>query len=546
MLHQRSPQGSWFKTPLRTTPSSPFSFPSARSPSVLSKRRLISTYAPILVLSIFIFFPISSRIPIYHASSSHALPIPQSSYYTPLSATLPHVTRPQKPIENDWTTPSVLTALATSNYERTPQNDDVNLILFTTGIRTKYSARRLEILGCVIGNAFFNLTRRLGHTVVLCRIPKTALLPPSKDPFSLLTRPRISVAVRDDSGLRRNLDRTIQDGSETFFPIRPYLVSLPNPKNFSIPPSFVVKSSLTFHPSMLYASWSESTSQTNRERISVSEAPHELCLMTAMRLYPYLLEPFLAYYRQLGVDRFFLYDNLCEYDLKIFEGPDVEVVYWPWARSQIQSFTHFLHAARGRCKWVAFFDADEFAFVGANNNKSPRVGLLKQYVNLRGKQGYGQVVLPFISMRNNGHLRIPEGPIPEIYTMRSTAHGVVGIGKSIVSMTCFWGEHKVHYAVEWNRIDSKPGSGCEKYSNITMDLNPRALTDNAQLVHYTRRSWEEYRLKHRYGTSSAANTHRPKKILGKSPPKWYMEGGKRYTTFRDYWRMIMKESISAP
>ena len=262
--------------------------------------------------------------------------------------------------------------------------------------------------------------------------------------------------------------------------------------------------------------------------------------MTAMRQFPHLIKGFFDYHRQLGVDQFFLYDNMCPYDLKIHEGPDVQVVYWPWARSQRQSFTHFLNAARGRCEWVAFFDADEYAFVGMGDRNTSHQDLLKRYIDLREKQGYGQVLLPFIRMRNNKHLRIPDGPVPEMYTMRDTEVLPDGVGKSIVSMSCAWGEHRVHYVNGWRNVKYEPGSGCATYHNKTWDLNPKRLMDNAHLVHYTKRSWEEHRLKHIFGAATPNNKNRPKRDLGISPPKWYMEGGEKYTTFREYWREVMR------
>ena len=462
-----------------------------------------------------------------------------SPSYVPLSATLPHVKRPQKPIENDWTALSILTALATVSYERGTPSDVAKLLIFTTGIETGTLNRSFEVIACVVNGRFFEVASRMGCTLA-CHVPISALLPPPNNQTSKRSPPTVSLLLRDDDMLQSALKNEVLIGVETFAPLHPYVTRLNLPKNNSIPPSYMVKSSLTFHPSMLQTSWSSSTLLSKNLTVSTPKPPYRLCLMTAMRQFPHLIKGFFDYHRRLGVDKFFLYDNMCAYDLKIHEGPDVEAVYWPWARSQRQSFTHFLNAARGRCEWVAFFDADEYAFVGTDDHKTSHQGLLKRYIDMREMQGYGQVVFPFIKMRNHKHLRIPDGPVPEMYTMRDTDNEpTYGFGKIIVSTSCTWGEHRVHYVNGWKVHKYGPGHACQTYENKTYVLNPKQLKDNAHLVHYTDRSWEENRLKHVFGAATPNNKFRPKRDLGTSPPKWYMEGGEKYTAFRDYWRMVM-------
>jgi glycosyltransferase involved in cell wall biosynthesis len=87
---------------------------------------------------------------------------------------------------------------------------------------------------------------------------------------------------------------------------------------------------------------------------------------------PYLKE-WIAYHRLIGVEHFWLFNNLSKDDYKEVLAPYiqeglVELYDVPidchtlnqWNAVQTRSYNRALNYARGRCKWLAVIDADEF------------------------------------------------------------------------------------------------------------------------------------------------------------------------------------------
>lgn len=450
------------------------------------------------------FIVISSLVYVFFKLHFTPPPAKSFSFPLPLSKTLQSFIRPNILLMNDWKRPLVLTALAR------PANEfNVFLIIFTTGVITKGFGRKLNVVGCLVGESDFPV-KAWKTGLIVCRIPAHHLRPGTP----------ISVLLQKDQLLTESLRGELRFGDEVF-KLQPGDVKPVN-SNFSQD----VQQLLGGQPAMKVRSnvmWSESLFQTSNPDVQ----RHELCLMTAMRQYPYLLPDFFEYYRRLGVDKFYVYDNMAVEDLRKYETNDVEVVYWPWSRSQTQSFSHFLIAGRTRCRYTAFFDADEYVMVGGDGKD-----LLKRYVRNRVMQGFKQIIFPFIMMLNSEYIRTPNGSLPELYTRRENVQQNYKVGKAIVDMDCEWRRHKIHFVK-----GSYP-----TYHNYSMELKPESLQHNSRIVHYTKRSWEEYTMKHATGGSSAISPHQPVKILDvQSPNIVYMDlsYSTEYTVFRDKWRRIM-------
>ena len=255
---------------------------------------------------------------------------------------------------------------------------------------------------------------------------------------------------------------------------------------------------------------------------------YEFCAMTAMRQYPFLLKDWMSYYRRRGVDYFYIYENNAKVPLRNHvDTRFAEVVHWPWSRSQMQSSNHFLMAAKNRCKFVAFFDGDEFAMVGNGNE-----GALKRYVKHKTKKGYKQIAFHFLNMVNNGYVRRPQGSLPDLHTRREKDQKIK-IGKVVVNMDTPWFRHVIHMV---------HGERHRKFWNTTLELNPLSLDHNAMLVHYTKRSWEDYCAKYATGGASVMTLIRPKKILdvNNPDPKYMNEEYEEFFNFRKRWNQIIK------
>lgn len=80
----------------------------------------------------------------------------------------------------------------------------------------------------------------------------------------------------------------------------------------------------------------------------------------------------------------YIYDNgVGDVEIeKAFLGRDtVEVVIWPWVKSQQIAQAHFLRAGRRRCEWTVLCDMDEWVMpVVLGKGKDAAAGALREYV----------------------------------------------------------------------------------------------------------------------------------------------------------------------
>lgn len=95
---------------------------------------------------------------------------------------------------------------------------------------------------------------------------------------------------------------------------------------------------------------------------------HELCACTMVWNQASALREWIMYHSWLGVDRWFIYDNNSDDDTEKvirdfdLQGYNVSRQNWPWIKTQEAGFSHCALRARDECKWVGFFDVDEFFY----------------------------------------------------------------------------------------------------------------------------------------------------------------------------------------
>ncbi|KAJ4836779.1 hypothetical protein Tsubulata_013602 [Turnera subulata] len=95
---------------------------------------------------------------------------------------------------------------------------------------------------------------------------------------------------------------------------------------------------------------------------------YELCACTMMWNQASFLREWIMYHGWLGVQRWFIYDNNSDDGLKEVvdelnaENYNVSRHAWPWIKTQEAGFSHCALRARHECKWVGFFDVDEFFY----------------------------------------------------------------------------------------------------------------------------------------------------------------------------------------
>ncbi len=130
---------------------------------------------------------------------------------------------------------------------------------------------------------------------------------------------------------------------------------------------------------------------------------------------PFLRE-WIELHRVVGVERFFLYNNLSQDDHEEALAPYLEeglvTLYdWPIEPGQTRAYDHCLATHGPATRWIAFIDLDEFLF-SPTGAQVPEV--LCDFEHLSG------LGVPWALFGTSGHETRPAGLVMENYTIRST------------------------------------------------------------------------------------------------------------------------------
>ncbi|KAL9246449.1 hypothetical protein vseg_019982 [Gypsophila vaccaria] len=107
---------------------------------------------------------------------------------------------------------------------------------------------------------------------------------------------------------------------------------------------------------------------------------YELCGCSMVWNQAAFIKEWIAYHAWLGVQRWFVYDNNSDDGLKDvineLDGQNYNVTrhVWPWVKSQEAGFSHCVLRARDECRWVGFFDVDEFYYFPPPKIRSGTIG----------------------------------------------------------------------------------------------------------------------------------------------------------------------------
>jgi Glycosyltransferase family 92 len=203
---------------------------------------------------------------------------------------------------------------------------------------------------------------------------------------------------------------------------------------------------------------------------------------------PYLRE-WIEFHRLVGVERFYLFNNLSVDNHREVLAPYVEagivaLTDWPVRPAQIQCYDQCLKDYRDEARWIAFIDLDEFLF---SPTERPVAEILEEFEQWPG------VGANWAVFGSAGHATPPAGLVIESYTRRTGDDAINCHIKSIVDprrVRAFCMPHFFIYtdgtAVDENK---RPITG-----------PPYALTDRVSLSrlrvnHYATKSEEEYRRK---------------------------------------------------
>lgn len=152
--------------------------------------------------------------------------------------------------------------------------------------------------------------------------------------------------------------------------------------------------------------------------------PHEMCICTMARNQARFLKEWVMYHAQIGVQRWYIYDNNSEDDTdRVIESLsdanyNISRHIWPWIKTQEGGFAHCALRARESCDWVGFIDVDEFFHL-------PEGLMLPDVIsNITSNSNYtsiGELRVSCYSFGPSGLKHVPQQGVMVGYTCRMAA-----------------------------------------------------------------------------------------------------------------------------
>jgi hypothetical protein len=215
---------------------------------------------------------------------------------------------------------------------------------------------------------------------------------------------------------------------------------------------------------------------------------------------PYLRE-WIEFHRLVGVERFYLYDNLSTDDhaevLRPYVDSGIVVPHSVTAvPAQMTAYQDCLLRHRDEPRWIAFIDLDEFLFSPLGR---PLTELLEDYERWPG------IGVNWAVFGTSGHVTKPPGLVIENYTRRTSAAGYNRHIKSIVD------PREVRAFGSAHLFMLRSGPTVDEHGRPITGL-PSSKSDEVsferlRVNHYATKSEQEYRRKLARG---AADNFRPK------------------------------------
>ena len=438
-------------------------------------------------------------------------------------------------LKHKWSQPLVI-----QSYVRYKADvkDGMEVVLITTGVSMGSFQRNFTGAGCMIGNHVYPVDE-FRQDKAICTVPK-GITKGQHMTLVIFKDEVVEAALEGPVTITKGFVAELEEGD---------LLPLKNgTKLHGALEEVDPEGLLAVNSRIMYSEQLDPYSPSDYKALP----RYEICLATQIKPSTDLLPDWLDYHRRLGADFVYVFDNHAEEDVSalLAHRHDVEVLYWPWEKSQIQAFTYSLYAMRARCEWVFLMDTDEYVMVGLDGSDSlskRALPPLKEYIREKEKAGYAQVKFHWLIMKNSGYEERPDKPVPEAYVHREDpqlkSHASVTLGKTAISMNYNWVRSNAHARLA--------GEKARKFHNYSDEFYPKRINDTGMIVHYRKRSWVEYQEKLQSGR---ANINNPMSVSYLE--KWgsganderkglYMRlsesNRKEYTHFRDIWRRVSRE-----
>jgi len=213
------------------------------------------------------------------------------------------------------------------------------------------------------------------------------------------------------------------------------------------------------------------------------------------------IKEWLEYHKLVGVDKFIVYDNNSEDDLKSILQPyidagEVDYVFYPktqadfekkgkkteyWA-FQAYAYNDAIKKYRNKSKWIGFIDIDEF-IIPVKSEKIIDVINEIEKNTMKGKEFVG-LAINWVMYGFSGHREKPEGLIIENFIRNE---GIQAEYKSIVNPRTVI-LYQVHAALHFFKIEMVNEQGKKAYIPDVL----RANIEKIRINHYYTKSYEEY------------------------------------------------------
>lgn len=219
------------------------------------------------------------------------------------------------------------------------------------------------------------------------------------------------------------------------------------------------------------------------------------------------LKEWIEYHRIVGVDHFYLYDNLStDNSMEILqpyiEEGVVEVIEWPDRPGQMTAYIDCARRHKEESDWIGFIDTDEFIVPVKNDN-------IKDF--LAGFRDRGSVLINWKYFGYDGHIsRNIKNLVTEDFTQTTKKYSQLG--------KCFWNTRYAYrddnpenmWQIHWLYTVSPDGRlnplvNCfdevcnEKYQFAKKEEFP------IQINHYMNKSYEEYCERKKHGSAMTAD-----------------------------------------
>jgi hypothetical protein len=239
-------------------------------------------------------------------------------------------------------------------------------------------------------------------------------------------------------------------------------------------------------------------SDDDGRRPRATAPPHYLAACAIYRDEADYLAEWIEFHRLVGFERFYLYDNLsADHHLEVLDPyikDGIVVLHeWPHYPGQFAAYDHCVANYGDECRWIGFFDIDEFVF-------SPTYRSVPEV--LAGYEQWPGVCVNVPRFGTSGHRIKPPGLVIENYLVRMQTLAERTV-KSIVDPAAVDRCLNAH-EFAYRRRTAVDTEGFPVHSTATKSSSLERLRAN----HYYSKSEQELRSKHTRRTADYARERR--------------------------------------